>query len=80
MAGVAFKDVNNDGLKDVIIIANYIKGKGTDPFPIANIYFQLDDKSFTTVQSLNEEINGNGHNKTIHEVIQYVSTKEVTLN
>ncbi|AHM68431.1 lipoprotein [Paenibacillus polymyxa SQR-21] len=41
---VAFKDVNKDGLKDVIIIAdvdNGIHGPGrVDEFPIADIYFQ----------------------------------------
>ncbi|KOS03899.1 hypothetical protein AM598_04055 [Paenibacillus polymyxa] len=55
---MAFKDVNKDGLKDVIIIAYYETGSGPDgakPFPIADIYFQKKNKTFTTIPTLHKK-------------------------
>ncbi|WP_025716666.1 hypothetical protein [Paenibacillus sp. 1-18] len=81
---VAFKDVNNDGLKDVIIIANVDSGIGgpdrIDPFPIADIYFQNKNKTFTTLPALDQAINDKGHNQTIKDVIQYVSKQRINVN
>ncbi|MGO4951037.1 DUF4163 domain-containing protein [Paenibacillus sp. DRB1-1] len=55
---VVFKDVNKDGLKDVIVIAdvdNGIHGPGrVDEFPIADIYFQKKNKTFTTLPALDQ--------------------------
>lgn len=80
---VAFKDVNKDGLKDVIIIAYYETGSGPDgakPFPIADIYFQKKNKTFTTLSALDEALNDQGHNQTIKDVIQYVSKQRINVN
>ncbi|WP_068497562.1 DUF4163 domain-containing protein [Paenibacillus kribbensis] len=81
---VAFKDVNNDGLKDVIIIANVDNGIGgadrIDPFPIAGIYFQKKNKTFTTLPALDQAINDKGHNQTIKDVIQYASKQRINVN
>ncbi|WVD76165.1 DUF4163 domain-containing protein [Paenibacillus sp. LX16] len=80
---VAFKDVNKDGLKDVIIIAYYETGSGPDgakPFPIADIYFQKKNKTFITLPELDEALNDQGHNQTIKDVIQYVSKQRINVN
>ncbi|MHB0883494.1 polysaccharide deacetylase family protein [Paenibacillus sp. SEL1] len=81
---VAFKDVNKDGLKDVIIIAdvdNGIHGSGrVDEFSIADIYFQKKNKTFTTIPTLDEALNDQGHNQTIKDVIQYVSKQRINVN
>ncbi|MBU9706261.1 DUF4163 domain-containing protein [Paenibacillus sp. AK121] len=81
---VAFKDVNKDGLKDIIIIAdvdNGIHGPGrVDEFPIADIYFQKKNKTFTTIPALDETLNDQGHNRTIKDVIQYVSKQRINVN
>nr|WP_238791000.1 MULTISPECIES: DUF4163 domain-containing protein [unclassified Paenibacillus] len=80
---VAFRDVNKDGLKDIIIIAYYETGTGPDgakPFPIADIYFQKKNKTFTTIPALDETLNDQGHNRTIKDVIQYVSKQRINVN
>ncbi|MEJ3718591.1 DUF4163 domain-containing protein [Paenibacillus polymyxa] len=81
---VAFKDVNKDGLKDVIIIAdvdNGIHGPGRiDEFPIADIYFQKKNKTFITLPALDEALNDQGHNQTIKDVVQYVSKQRINVN
>ncbi|OMF49766.1 hypothetical protein [Paenibacillus peoriae] len=81
---VAFKDVNKDGLKDVIIIAdvdNGIHGPGrVDEFPIADIYFQKKNKTFTTLPALDQALNDQEHNQTIKDVIQYVSKQRINVN
>ncbi|WP_025721828.1 hypothetical protein [Paenibacillus polymyxa] len=81
---VAFKDVNKDGLKDVIIIANVdngIHGPGrVDEFSMAGIYFQKKNKTFTTIPTLDEALNDQGHNQTIKDVIQYVSKQRINVN
>jgi hypothetical protein len=80
---VAFKDVNNDGLKDVIIITSVDNGIGgpdrIEPFPIAGIYFQKKNKTFTTLPALDQAINDKGHNQTIKDVIQYVSKQRINV-
>lgn len=81
---VAFKDVNKDGLKDVIIIANVdngIHGPGrVDEFPMASIYFQKKNKTFTTLPALDQAINDQGHNQTLKDVIQYVGKQRIDVN
>lgn len=70
---VSFKDLNQDGLKDVIIIAEYITGageQGTTPFPVASIYFQK-AKSFEALSDLDEKINSAGKNETVEEVLNF---------
>ncbi|WP_309137761.1 DUF4163 domain-containing protein [Paenibacillus peoriae] len=81
---VAFKDVNKDGLKDVIVIANVdngIHGPGrVHEFPMAEIYFQKKNKTFTTLPALDQALNDQEHNQTIKDVIQYVSKQRIIVN
>lgn len=70
---VSFQDVNKDGLKDVIIIAqdNY-NGPGEH---IATFYLQKSDGSFATNPTLRQELNDSGNNKDIKSVTNFLSQK-----
>lgn len=71
---VSFKDVNNDGLKDIIIIAS-----GSDNLDqIATIYLQKTDGSFGNDPKLDQEINDSGNNKDIKSITGYLSQKLIT--
>jgi hypothetical protein len=77
LRAVSFKDLNQDGLKDVIVIAEYMTGVGPEgavPFPVAGIYFQR-DKQFIRIPELDEAINKQGKNESIDEIVDYVSGK-----
>jgi hypothetical protein len=71
---VSFQDVNNDGLKDIIIICtdayNVPAGSGK---PIATVYFQKNDGSFTSNDELDQELNDSGNNKDIKTIMNYLS-------
>ncbi len=71
---VSFQDVNKDGLKDIIIIAedNYDGASGE---PIATVLLQEDDGSFTRDDKLSQEINDSGNNKDISTIVNYLSSK-----
>jgi hypothetical protein len=76
---VSFKDVNRDGLKDIIVIAYYSAGigpNGTVPFRYCTIYFQK-DKEFIMSYELNDEISNNisNENITIAMVLSYTKNK-----
>lgn len=80
---ISFKDVNHDGYSDIMVIGEYITGAGPQgevPFPIAGIYFQKKNKTFTTLPALDQDINDKGHNETIKDVIQYVSKQRININ
>ncbi|OMF36292.1 hypothetical protein [Paenibacillus peoriae] len=81
---VAFKDVNKDGLKDVVVIANVDNGNHgpgrVDEFPMAEIYFQKKNKTFTTLPALDQALNDQEHNQTVKDVIQYVSEQRIIVN
>ncbi len=75
--------MNQDGYTDIAIIGEYITGSGPEgevPFPVAGIYFQQPDHSFITRPELDQEINGKGHNRTLYDVIQYVSKQRATVH
>lgn len=71
---VSFEDVNKDGLKDIIIIVadNY---NGSSGGPIAAIYLQNADGSFTNNYKLDQEINDSENNKDVGSVKNYLSSK-----
>jgi len=71
---VSFQDVNKDGRKDIIIIAadNYDGAAGD---PIATVYLQEADGSFTNDYKLDQEINDSGNNKDISTIANYLSSK-----
>ena len=60
---VSFKDLNDDGLKDIIIMANYITGvgpSGMEPFKVIDVYFQFENgfqKNSLISENLNNEDN-----------------------
>jgi hypothetical protein len=77
LKAVSFKDVNKDGLKDIVIIADYMTGIGNEgaiPFPVCGIYFQKGEK-FIDLPELNEEINGVGQNTDISTVMKFTNSK-----
>lgn len=79
---VAFRDVNNDGLKDIIIIADYMTGVGPTgaiPFHVASIYYQK-DKDFMSVLDLDNKINDEGKNENIDMVLKFAKGKEIDLS
>ena len=71
---VSFKDVDKDGLKDIIIIVedNY---DGASGGTIATVYFQKAEGSFLNDTELDQEINGSGNNKDVNGVTSYLLSK-----
>lgn len=76
---VSFKDVNQDGLKDVIIIAEYVTGIGPTgmvPFLVKGIYFQKHNK-FTSSDRVGELLSSEGNYmklKTISSIVKYLKS------
>ncbi len=71
---VSFQDVNKDGRKDIIIIVedNYDGASGE---PIATVYVQGADGSFTNDNELDKEINDSGNNKDVGTIANFLSGK-----
>ncbi|HWT77166.1 MAG TPA: hypothetical protein VN258_20890 [Mobilitalea sp.] len=69
---VSFKDVNKDGLKDIIIIA---ANKNDSSNVEAYVILQQADGSFDVDDELNSEINDSGNNKSIKAITDYLSKK-----
>ncbi|MGN8229952.1 hypothetical protein [Paenibacillus polymyxa] len=79
---VSFKDLNQDGRTDIVIIADYITGvnaHGIETLPVAGIYFQKKDNTYTTQPELDKSINQTGHNRTLQNVIQYVNKQRINV-
>jgi hypothetical protein len=79
VAAVAFCDVNNDTIKDVIIIINYITGAGPQgmiPRPRARIYL-ANKKSFDLATELIDDITNNieENDLTIATICEYLKNK-----
>lgn len=82
MRAVDFRDVNQDGLKDLIVIGEYTTGDGTDgdkASPVAGVYFQQGD-SFIDQPDLDADINDSGNNESVDMVAQYLAGKDIQLN
>lgn len=74
---VSFRDVNNDSLKDIIVIADYITGVGETgaiPFHHSKIYLQK-EKEFVCVPELDEKINEGQQNESINTLMNFVAGK-----
>lgn len=69
---VSFKDINKDGLKDIIIIVSANEDSSSS---IAKVFFQKADGSFNNDGKLDQEINSSGNNKNIKTVSDYLSKK-----
>lgn len=72
IAAVSFSDVNNDGAKDIVIIANYYTG-GSNVKPIGSIYFSK-GKEFVNDRNLDDKINKSSSNKTISSLIKFAKS------
>ncbi|MDF2887146.1 MAG: hypothetical protein K0R23_1531 [Lacrimispora sp.] len=72
---VSFKDLNKDGLKDIIIIVSD-QYEGSTGLPIANVCFQQEDGTFMTDYELCQQINDSGNNKDIKMVTNYILNKK----
>ena len=76
---VGFRDVNNDSLKDIVVIINYITGAGPQgmaPRPRARI-FLADKKEFHLAKDLIEDITEDIDEKdiTIDNICEYLKNK-----
>lgn len=69
ISAISFTDVNNDGLKDIIIIADYSISLAS-PTTIGSIYFQK-GKEFINNKALDDKINSSQNNKDIATVLKY---------
>lgn len=75
VSNVSFRDVNDDGLKDVIVIAYYMTGAGehgAEEFPVAGVYFQ-GEKEFFIRPELDERINDAGANTDVEAVTGFLA-------
>ena len=75
VGAVAFRDINNDHKKDIIIISYYLMGAGPDgmtPRPGVTIYI-ASDNSFYIPEELDADIEENvmNENRTIEYICQY---------
>ncbi len=81
IVAVAFKDLNSDNLKDVIIIANYMTGIGPDaavPFPVIGVYINKTE-TFDHDDAVNSDINSDLSIKSVADVVKYFKEKKTTL-
>jgi len=79
VAAVDFRDVNNDNIKDVIVIINYVTGAGPQgmiPRPRARI-FLADKKEFYLATDLIDDITNNIEEKdlTVSAICEYLKNK-----
>ena len=82
VAAVGFRDLNRDGLKDVIVIARCITGigpNGMEEFPMAGVYLQQEGK-FINLPELDEELNSAGQNENIGMVTEYIKDKDIVID
>jgi hypothetical protein len=79
VAAVGFRDVNNDNVKDVIVIINYVTGAGPQgmiPRPRARIFF-ADNKEFYLATDLISEITDNIEEQdlSVSAIVEYIKNK-----
>lgn len=68
---VSFNDVNNDELKDIIIIADYKTNFSNSTLsPVCSIYFQK-GKEFINNKNFDNKMNASSDNKNISSVLKY---------
>lgn len=68
---VSFVDVNNDGLKEIVIISDYKSNTSSSTLiPICSIYFQK-GKEFINYKNIDDRINNSSNNKDIATVLKY---------
>lgn len=68
---VSFSDVNNNGLKDIVVIADYKTFTSNSTIiPICSIYFQK-GKAFMNNENFDNKINASSNNKDIATALKY---------
>lgn len=78
---IAFYDINKDGLKDIIIISEYILGHGekaAEPFKIAGVYFQYKN-SFVNMEDIDKYINDTQNNNSVDDVVKFLNRQNIEL-
>ena len=74
VGAVAFKDINNDDLIDVLIIINYVTGAGPEgmvPYPETRIYL-ADNDGFTLDTTLSENLISANITLDIPHILDYL--------
>lgn len=74
---ISFKDVNQDGKKDVIVLADYLTGIGSEgsvPFTVPMIYIQK-GKEFLSDYNVDNSLSKSGKVNTIDDVVTYFNLK-----
>lgn len=82
LKAISFKDVNKDGLKDIIVVADYILGHGENaavPFPVGSVYFQK-NKEFVSLPELDKEINEKKQNESVDMIFKFVEGKDIEIS
>jgi hypothetical protein len=80
ITAISFKDVDRDGLKDVIILGDYSSGVGNDgmiPFKYCTIYFQK-GKNFLNIDEVDDIINAKEANQKDIKTIVKVTTANLS--
>ncbi|MGF9914206.1 hypothetical protein ABEX47_12810 [Paenibacillus ehimensis] len=75
---VSFKDVDGDGKKDVIVLADYVAGKesgGSAAVTAPSIFVQK-DKSFVSDDDTDNKLNASGKIKTVSDVMAFFKANE----
>ncbi|WP_088830936.1 hypothetical protein [Paenibacillus tyrfis] len=74
---VSFKDVDGDGKKDVIVLADYVTGKdlgGKAAITAPSIFIQK-DKSFVSDVEIDNRLNASGKISTVSDVVAFFKAK-----
>ncbi|XOK64609.1 hypothetical protein ACJ7K1_16410 [Paenibacillus elgii] len=74
---VSFKDVDGDGKKDVIVLADYVTGKGSGgsiAMTVPSIFVQK-DKSFVSDYDTDKRLNASGKITTVSDVVAFFKAK-----
>lgn len=72
ISAISFPDLNNDGLKDVIILYTGIDVNNTNKVSYCNIFIQKSDGSFENDKALADKVNKSKNNEDIKSIIKFI--------
>ena len=75
MSAISFKDIDKDGLKDIIVMAYYVTGigpTGMRPFLVKDIYFQTKE-GFVKKKKVSKLLNDSKHYQKLKSIKNIVS-------
>lgn len=82
VAAVGFRDINNDQLKDVIVITNYVTGAGPQgmlPRPAARIFLAREEGFYLATDLMDAVANGiKESDMSIKSIYEYVEQHEIS--